>query len=101
VVGVVVHQFLRNRDWLSGAGWATLALICSLGWLMPWYVVWLLPFAGLIEGRRMRVIALGLTVYLIVAFMPWTNYFMTDHNINLLNTSAGRAAASLQNKLEN
>ena len=101
VVGVVVHQFLRNRDWLSGTGWATLALICSLGWLMPWYVVWLLPFAALVVGPRLRTIALVLTVYLIVAFMPWTNYFMTDHNINLLNTSAGRASASLQNKLEN
>jgi hypothetical protein len=99
VVAVVAHQYLRNRDWVAGAGWATLALIASLGWLMPWYVVWLLPFAGLIAGTRMRVIAVALTVYLIVAFMPWTNFYMSDHNINLLNSPAGRASTSLQNKL--
>lgn len=99
VVVVVAHQFLRNRDWVSGAGWATLALIATLGWLMPWYVVWLLPLAGLVVGSRMRVVALGVTVYLLLAFIPWTNYYMTDNGINLLNTRAGAAAVSLQNKL--
>jgi hypothetical protein len=45
IVLVVGYQLLRRRDWLSGAGWATLALLASLGWLMPWYVIWLLPLA--------------------------------------------------------
>ena len=99
VLAVVAHQVLRNSDWVAGAGWATLALICSLGWLMPWYVVWMLPLAGLVVGARLRRAAVALTVYLILVFMPWSAIYMSDHNINLLNTPAGNAASSLQNKL--
>jgi hypothetical protein len=99
-VVVIAHQFLRNRDWLSGAGWATLALIASLSWLMPWYVVWLLPLAALVRGPRLRWVSIGLTIYLVLSFMNWTNYYMADHGISLLNSSAGGVSASLQNKLE-
>ncbi|HEY2439759.1 MAG TPA: glycosyltransferase family 87 protein [Solirubrobacteraceae bacterium] len=100
VVLVVAHQYFRNRDWIAGAGWATLALIASLSWLMPWYVVWLLPLAALVRGPRLRRVSIALTVYLILSFMNWTSYYMTDHGINLLNTRAGGASTSLQNKLE-
>jgi Glycosyltransferase family 87 len=97
---VVVQQFLRTKDWLAGAGWATVALIASLSWLMPWYVVWLLPLAALVRGPRLRWVSIALTVYLILSFMNWTSYYWADHNINLLNTSAGGASTSLQDKLE-
>jgi hypothetical protein len=99
VVAVVVHQMARNRDWVAGAGWVTIALLVSLGWLMPWYVVWALPFAGLVVDRRLRVVCLALTVYLVIAFFPWSNYWMSDHGVNLLNTPAGQASTSLQNTL--
>jgi Glycosyltransferase family 87 len=100
VVLVVAHQFLRNRDWVAGAGWATLALIVSLSWLMPWYVVWLLPLAALVAGPRLRRVAIALTIYLVLSFMNWTSYYMTDHGMSLLNSPAGGASTSLQNKLE-
>jgi Glycosyltransferase family 87 len=99
VVLVVAHQFYRNRDWIAGAGWSTLALIASLSWLMPWYVVWLLPLAALAASVRLRRVALGLTVYAVLAFVPVVNTYMNDHGINLLNTPAGRASTSLQYKL--
>ncbi|MGZ4193516.1 MAG: glycosyltransferase family 87 protein [Solirubrobacteraceae bacterium] len=99
VVVVVAHQFYRNRDWITGAGWSTLALIASLSWLMPWYVVWLLPLAALGTSVRLRRVALALTVYAVLVFVPAVNTYMNDHNINLLNTSAGRASSSLQYKL--
>ncbi|HEY5429112.1 MAG TPA: glycosyltransferase family 87 protein [Solirubrobacteraceae bacterium] len=99
VVLVVAHQFYRNHDWLAGAGWSTLALIASLSWLMPWYVVWLLPLAALAGSVRLRWVAAVLTVYLMFAFVPTINTFMTNHNIDLLRTSAGHATASLQYKL--
>ncbi|MGH3266852.1 MAG: hypothetical protein ACRDNS_33285, partial [Trebonia sp.] len=99
VVLVVVHQFYRNRDWPAGAGWSTLALIASLGWLMPWYVIWLLPLAALGTSVRLRRLAVVLTVYLILVFMPASAHYMSTHGINLLNTHAGRVAASLQYKL--
>jgi hypothetical protein len=99
VVLVVAHQFYRNRDWLAGAGWATMALIASLGWLMPWYVIWLLPLAALGTSVRLRRVAVVLTVYLLLTFIPATTLFTSKHGINLLHTAAGRAASSLQYKL--
>jgi glycosyl transferase family 87 len=99
VVLVVAHQFYRNRDWIGGAGWSTLALIASLSWLMPWYVVWLLPLAALGASVRLRRLAGVLTVFLLLVFLPAVNNYMNDHNINLLNTPAGRASSSLQYKL--
>jgi alpha-1,6-mannosyltransferase len=99
VVLVVAHQFYRNRDWINGAGWSTLALIASLSWLMPWYVVWLLPLAALGTSLRLRRLAAALTVYLLLVFVPAVNTYTNDHNINLLNTPAGRASTSLQYKL--
>jgi hypothetical protein len=99
VVLVVAHQFFRNRDWLSGAGWSTLALIASLAWLVPWYVVWLLPLAALGTSVRLRVTAAALTVYLVLAFIPATGLFLADNGINLLATPAGQASRSLQHKL--
>jgi hypothetical protein len=99
VVLVVAHQFYTNRDWINGAGWATLALIASLSWLMPWYVVWLLPLAALGTSVRLRRLAAVLTAYVLLVFVPAVNTYTNDHNINLLNTPAGRASSSLQYKL--
>ncbi len=99
VVLVVAHQFLRNRDWLSGAGWATFALIASLAWLVPWYVVWLLPLAALGTSTRLRTTALVLTVYLVLSFIPATGWYLSAYGINPLATPAGQASKSLQHKL--
>ena len=37
----------RTRDWTTAAAWAAALLILTLGWVMPWYVLWVLPFAAL------------------------------------------------------
>ena len=66
---------------------------------MPWYVVWLLPLAALGTSVRLRKLAAVLTVYLLLVFLPAVNTYTNDHNINLLNTPAGRASSSLQYKL--
>jgi hypothetical protein len=100
VVVIIVHQVTRSRDWLVGAGWATVALIASLSWLMPWYVIWVLPLAALGTSVRLRRVALVGTVFLVLTFMPATNLFMQAHGISLLGGSAGRASLSQQNKLE-
>lgn len=100
-VVVTIALLVRSRrDWLSGAGWATLVLIVSLAWLVPWYLVWLLPLAALSTNVRLRQAALGLTVFLVLTFMPTTNMFLFKHGLNPLNTPAGRASQVLQQKLE-
>ncbi|HEY2320292.1 MAG TPA: glycosyltransferase family 87 protein [Solirubrobacteraceae bacterium] len=99
VVLVVAYQYYRNPDWIAGAGWSTFALIASLSWLMPWYVVWLLPLAALATSVRLRRVAVALTIYAVLVFVPAVTTYTNNHNINLLNTPAGRASTSLQYKL--
>jgi hypothetical protein len=55
---------------LTAAGWASVALLVTLSWVLPWYVVWALPLAALSSSRRLRVAVLVLSVYLIVAWAP-------------------------------
>jgi glycosyl transferase family 87 len=100
LVLAVIYLLRRKREWLSGAGWATLALIASLAWLVPWYVTWLLPLAALGTSIRLRRATIAFTAFLIVAFMPATGMFMSRHGINLMGGSAGQASQSLQHKLE-
>jgi alpha-1,6-mannosyltransferase len=100
VVVTVALLVRRRRDWLSGAGWATFVLIVSLAWLVPWYVVWLLPLAALSTNVRLRQAALGLTMFLVVTFMPVTDMILFAHGLNPLNAPAGRASQTLQHKLE-
>jgi glycosyl transferase family 87 len=100
-VVVAVIWLLRRGDWISSVGWATVALIASLAWLMPWYVIWVLPLAGLGTSLRLRRVAVGLTVYLVLTFMPVTGWFIYSHGLNPMNTKVGHASSRLQKKLAN
>jgi hypothetical protein len=99
VVVTVALLIRRRRDWLAGAGWSTLALIASLAWLVPWYIIWLLPLAALATSVRLRRATLALTVFLVLAFMPATGIFLRATGIDLMSSSVGQASSSLQHKL--
>jgi hypothetical protein len=60
----------RRRDSIAASGWATAALLVTLGWVLPWYVLWLLPLAALSRSRRLRTTALVLGAYLMIAWAP-------------------------------
>jgi Glycosyltransferase family 87 len=96
----VAWLLLRHRDWVSGAGWATLALIVSLAWLVPWYVVWLLPLAALGTSPRLRRATLALTAFLVLTFIPSTGIFLENHGIHTLGGSVGMASSQRQRALE-
>jgi len=66
VMGVALWRVWRGADWLLAAGWSTLALLVSTAWLLPWYVVWLLPLAALSGDRRLRAGTLALCAYLVL-----------------------------------
>lgn len=100
LVVAVALLLRRRREWLSGAGWATLALIASLAWLVPWYLIWMLPLAALGSSLRLRRAALALTAYLVFAFVPVTGMLLSAHGIDLMRGSAGQASKQLQKKLE-
>ncbi len=42
-----------EMDWIDGAGWSAVALLITAGSMLPWYVVWLMPFAALATDRRL------------------------------------------------
>ena len=65
-VAALLWATWRERiDWIAAAGWATLALLLCTAWLVPWYVVWLLPLAALGRDPRLRAATLLLCVYLL------------------------------------
>ena len=84
----------------SDAGWSTLALIASLAWLVPWYVIWLLPLAALGTSVKLRRAAL------VVHGIPRARRSFrrrrccsAKFGINLMDSPAGQASTTLQHKL--
>ncbi len=100
VVAVVLLSLRRPHAWIAGAGWSTMALIASVAWLMPWYLVWVLPLAALGSSVRLRRAALAFTVFLVLTFMPETGVFINSHGLNPMSTSVGQAALAYQEKLQ-
>jgi hypothetical protein len=60
----------RRREAITPTGWVTVALLVTLGWVLPWYVLWLLPLAALSRSRRLQNTALVLGAYLIIVWAP-------------------------------
>jgi alpha-1,6-mannosyltransferase len=61
----------RGAHWIASAGWATVALIVCSAWLMPWYVVWLLPLAALARDRRLMLATIALCAYMVAVRTPF------------------------------
>jgi hypothetical protein len=57
----------RRGDWIAPAGWSTLALLATTAWLLPWYVIWLLPLAAVSGDRRLEAGTLAFTAYVVAA----------------------------------
>jgi hypothetical protein len=62
IVALLLRKvWLGEMDWIVGAGWATATLLVTTGFLVPWYVAWLLPLAALTSDRRLLAVAVILT----------------------------------------
>jgi hypothetical protein len=60
----------RTRDSLTAAGWASVALLLTLSWVLPWYVLWVLPMAALSRSRALRATALVTGAFFVLAWAP-------------------------------
>jgi hypothetical protein len=80
----------RRRDLLTASGWASVALILTLSWVLPWYVLWILPLAALSSSRRLRTAGLLVGVYLIVAWAPASGLLWSAIGFYPEKTSLGR-----------
>jgi alpha-1,6-mannosyltransferase len=99
LIVAVILLVRRRGDWIANAGWGTVALIASLAWVMPWYVIWVLPLAALSSSVRLRRAVLALTVFLVLVFLPSSNKFWGLIHFDPLSGSAGQASQTLQGKL--
>jgi hypothetical protein len=90
MVGLCCVSAWRRRDAITASGWVTVALLLTLGWVLPWYVLWLLPLAALSDSRRLRTTALVLGVYLIVAWAPASGILWGKLDFHPEKTSLGR-----------
>jgi hypothetical protein len=60
----------RGGDWIRAAGWAALGLLLATAWLLPWYIVWALPFAAISRDNRLIAAVLVLTALQLAARVP-------------------------------
>jgi Glycosyltransferase family 87 len=60
----------RGGDWVRAAAWAALALLLATSWLLPWYLIWVLPLAAISRDRVLILLTLGLTAYQLGARIP-------------------------------
>jgi glycosyl transferase family 87 len=60
----------HGRDWLVSAGWATFALLVTTAWLLPWYVVWLLPISAMTGNRGLRIATFAMSAFVIGMRLP-------------------------------
>jgi hypothetical protein len=83
-------QAWRRRDSVTAAGWASVALLVTLSWVLPWYVLWVLPLAALSSSRRLRRATLVLGVYFIIAWAPASGQLWNAIGFHPEKTSLGR-----------
>ena len=62
---VVYARTARGADPVAAAGWASVATLLTTSWLMPWYVIWVLPLAALSPGRALRAVSLALCAFVV------------------------------------
>jgi alpha-1,6-mannosyltransferase len=70
LVAYLLAWTYRGGDWLRAAAWATAGLLLATSWLLPWYLIWALPFAALSRDRVLQLLLLGLTAYQLGARIP-------------------------------
>ncbi len=56
-----------RREIMAPGGWVTIALLLTLSWVLPWYVLWVLPMAAVAGSRRLRIAALLVGLYLVIS----------------------------------
>jgi hypothetical protein len=93
VLAVATSAWLawRWRDSLTAAGWATVALVVTLSWVLPWYVLWVLPLAALSSSRRLRRATLLVGAYLIMVWLPISGSLFNAIGFHPSHTTLGQA----------
>ena len=70
VAGVTLWRTWRGADPIRMAAWATLAVLLASAWLVPWYLLWLLPLVAVAGDRRLRWAAFALSGWVLAIGVP-------------------------------
>ncbi len=71
--GLVIYLLVKTwqgYDWLRAAAWAVFGLLLATAWLLPWYLIWALPFVAVSRDRALQLLTLALTAYQLGARIP-------------------------------
>lgn len=60
----------RGADWIRAAGWAGLATLLATSWLLPWYLIWILPLVAVARDRALLVATFALTAFQLINRVP-------------------------------
>jgi hypothetical protein len=92
VLWLGVRVWRGQIDWIAASGWATFALILSLSWSLPSYVVWLAPLTALSRSRPLRLATLVLCGYLMLTSLPATSIVLNALHYSPMDSAVGRAS---------
>ena len=71
VMYLIWRSYKQPETWIANAGWATFGVLLASAWLVPWYLLWLLPFAALGRCRNLQIATILLTAYTLVIAIPF------------------------------
>lgn len=71
VIYLLIRSWREPETWLANAGWATLGVLIATAWLVPWYLLWLLPFAAVSRDTRLQVASVVFCAYTLVIAIPF------------------------------
>ena len=74
VFGLAVAWLLvavaRGFDWVRAAGWASFGVLVASAYIVPWYLIWLLPVAAISRDRALIGATILMTVFQAVNGIP-------------------------------
>ncbi len=80
----------HGESTIAASGWASVALLLTLSWVLPWYVLWVLPLTALSSSRRLRRASVLVGAYLILAWAPASGLLWNAIGFHPEKTSLGR-----------
>ena len=99
VLACALVAWRRRESALTAAGWAALVSIACVGWLMPWYILWALPFAALSRSRALRGATVLAALWVALIWSGLVPQLAHDRGIVPSLTAVGRANHALMDRL--
>lgn len=62
-LGGLAIAVVRGFDWVRAAGWAALAVLVASVYIVPWYLIWVLPVAAISRDRALIGATILLTAF--------------------------------------